>query len=150
MKYATLVVAAMASVSPLLGAQTVPTVAQLAQSDVQRYVMVLGLSSTQQETALTIFTTEETAEESIHTAEKTAQTALLTAIEADDTASIATLSATLGGLHGQDIQARAVANAAFYATLTTEQQTKFVQILEQGGGGGMSGGPGGIGGPPRR
>ena len=137
-----LLVAAMVCVSPLMQAQTAPSAAQLAQGDVQRYVMVLGLSSTEQEEALTIFTTEETVETSIHTAEQTAQASLLTAIEGNDTATIATLSATLGGLHGQDIQARAVASAAFYAILTTDQQTKFVQILENGGIDGGLGGPG--------
>lgn len=139
---------AMLAVTPLTQAQTAPTAAQLAQMDVQRYTMVLGLSSSEQETALTLFTTQETAEASIRTAEQTAQKALLTAIEANDTASIATLSATLGGLHGQDIQARATASAAFYATLTTEQQAKYLQILEQMGS--LEGGSGGPGGPFRR
>lgn len=143
MKRVFLFLAAMASVSPLSQAQSAPTAAQLAQADVQRYVMMLGLSSTQQEQALTIFTTEETAETSIHTAERTAETSLLAAIESNDTATIATLSATLGGLHGQDIQARAIASAEFYAILTTDQQTKFVQILERGGG--LEGGPVGPG-----
>ena len=137
---------ALASVTSL-HAQTAPTAAQLAQGVVQRFTMVLGLSSTQQEQALALFTTQETAELSIRTAEQTADKLLLTAVEADDTSAIATVSATLGGLHGQDIQARAVANAAFYAVLTTDQQTKFAQYLEHGG---LEDGPGGPGGPPRR
>lgn len=143
MKCASLLFTTMFSIGPLLYAQTAPTAAQLAQGDVQRYAMVLGLSSTQQEQALTIFTTEETAEASIRTAERTAEASLLTAIEGADTATIATLSATLGGLHGQDVQARATASAELYAILTTEQQAKYVQILEHGGG--MEGNPGGPG-----
>ncbi len=144
MKYTSLfVAAAIVCVGPLLQAQTAPTPAQLAQADVQRYSMVLGLSSTEQEQALTIFTTEETATASIHTAERAAQATLLTAIEANDSSTIATLSATLGGLRGQEVQAHAAADAALYAILSTEQQAKFVQILEHGGG--REEGPGGPG-----
>lgn len=149
MKKQLLVTAALASLMPLAWAQNAPTAAQLAQATVQRYTMVLALSSTQQEQALTLFTTEETAELSIRTAEQTAEKSLITAVEADDTATIATVSATLGGLHGQELQARATAYAGFYAILTTDQQTKFAQYLEHGGLDQGPGGPGAGGPPPR-
>lgn len=144
MKFALALTVALASITPLMEAQTAPTAAQLAQAQLQRYTIGLGLSSTQQEEALTIFTTEETTEISVRTAEQTANASLLTAVEANDTSAIATLSATLGGLHGQEIQATAIADAALYAILSTEQQAKFAQFLEHGG---LTEGPGG---PPRR
>lgn len=146
MKRSTLLLAAMAMASPFSRAQTAPTAAQMAQMIVQRYSMVLGLSSTQGEEAVTIFTTEETTEATIRTAEQTAEKSLLTAIEGNDSSTIATVAATLGGLRGQEIHAQATAEAAFYAILTTEQQTRFAQVLEQSGSD-LGGGPGG---PPRR
>lgn len=151
MKRATVMMTTLAGLATALHAQTPPTAAQLAQGIVQRYASVLTLSSTQQEQALTIFTAEEATETSVRTAEQTAEKFLVTAIEANDTASIATISATLGGLHGQEVQAEATANAAFYATLTSEQQAKLALFLEQGGGvgGGQRGGPNGSAGPRR-
>lgn len=152
MKRATVILTTLAGLGAVLHAQSAPTAAQQAQGIVQRYASVLTLSSTQQEQALTIFTAEETTETSVQTAEQTAEKSLVTAIEANDSASIATISATLGGLHGQDVQAQATANALFYAILTTEQQAKFAIFLEQGGDNGGRGGQGGPGGPggPRR
>jgi len=147
MKRTTLLIAATLAVAPILHAQTSPTRAQIAERLVQRYAIQLGLSSTQQEQAVTIFTTEETAEAAIHTSELTARQSLETAIKADNTATITQLSASLGELSGQSTLARSLADAQFYAILTSDQQTKFAQIMTQGPGGGF-GGPGGP--PPQR
>lgn len=144
MKHATLLIAATLAIVPVLHAQTSPTPAQIAERLVQRYAILLGLSSTQQEQAVTIFTTEETSEVAIHRSERTAQQSLETAVKADNTATITQLSASLGELSGQSILARSLANAQFYAILTSDQQTKFAQIMGQGQGGGF----GGPGGPP--
>jgi hypothetical protein len=144
MKRTTLLIAATLAVVPTLYAQTSPTLAQIAERLVQRYAILLGLSSTQQEQALTIFTTEETSEAAIHTSERTAQQSLETAVKADNVATITQLSATLGELSGQSTLARSLADAQFYATLTSDQQTNFAQIMAHGPGGGF----GGPGGPP--
>lgn len=146
MKRTTIVLTALAGIGAPLVAQSAPTAAQLSQGIVQRYASALALSTTQQEQALTIFTAEETTELTVRTAELVAEKSLVAAVEANESSSIATLSATLGGLHGQDMQAQATANAAFYALLSTEQQVKVAAFLEQGGINGQHPGPGG----PRR
>ncbi len=68
-----------------------------------------------------------------------AQTALRTAIKANDTAGISAQAATIGNLTAQQVQARATAQAAFYALLTSSQQTAYDEMNR--GGFGM-GGPG--------
>jgi Spy/CpxP family protein refolding chaperone len=83
---------------------------------------------------------------------RTAHEALKTAVEANDTATITAQAAQIGELTAQEVSARATAEAAFYAILTGDQQTKFKQL--RGGPGGFGGhgpgghGPGGPGGPP--
>ena len=142
MKYTSLTMVAMMAIGlPLVG-QTAPTAAQMAQQMVQRYAVVLGLSSTQEEQALTIYTAEATTEATVRTSEQAARAELVIAIEADNATTITSLSATLGELEGQSVLAKSTADATFYALLTTEQQAKFAQALEQG--------PGGPGGAPRR
>ena len=143
MNRSSLLLAAVLAVSPLLHAQSEPTPAQMAQTTVTRYTQSLGLTSTQQEQALTLFTTEQTTDDAIRTSQKLARQLLNTAIAANDTASITQVSTMLGELDGQTTLARSVAEGALYLILTTEQQAKFVQIL--------SAGPAGISnGPPRR
>ena len=142
MNHTPLWIAAALAVSPIVYAQTSPTPAQIAERLVQRYAILLGLSSTQQEQAITIFTTEETSEATIHTSEQTAQQSLEAAVKADNTATITQLSASLGELSGQSTLARSLADAQFYAILTSDQQTKFAQIMAHGFGG-PGGGPGG-------
>lgn len=142
MKHTSFAFAAALALAPMLHAQTAPTPAQLAERLVQRYAILLGLSSTQQEQALTIFTTDETSEGTIRTSERTAQQALETAIKADNTATITQLSTTLGELSGQSTLARSIAEAQFYVILSSDQQTKFAQLISHGPGA-PGGGPGG-------
>jgi len=140
--------AATLAFAPMVPAQTAPSPAQAAQQTVQRYVMQLGLTSTQQEEALTIYTAEQTTEAPIRTSEHLAHSMLATAIEASDTSTITQVSVMLGQLNGQITQAHSLADAQFYAILTSEQKAKFAQMLASGGGANSSfGGPGG---PPRR
>ena len=151
MRCKSLLLAATLAFAPMMLAQTAPTPAQAAQQIVQRYVMLLGLTSTQQEEALTIYTAEQTAEVPIRTSEHLAKTMLVTAIEANDTSTITQVSLLLGQLNGQVTQAHSLADAQFYAILTTEQKAKFAQMLTNSGAGGASGGGfGGPGGPPHR
>lgn len=144
-----LLMSALLTLAPLLSAQTAPISAPTAQVTVQRLTMMLGLSSTQQQEALTIFTAEQTAELPIQTSEHLAQQLLKTAIQADNTASITEISAMLGQLSGQHTLAHSLAEGQFYAVLTTEQQTKYAQMVatDPGNSGGFAGGgpP-----PPRR
>lgn len=125
---------------------TQPTIAQIVADRVARLTKLLTLTTAQQATATTLFTTEETAEVAIKTSMTAAQTALHTAILKNDTAGIATAAAQIGTLTQQDAVADATAEAGFYVILTTDQQTKYATLNDAGfdghGGGGPGGGPG--------
>ena len=58
----------------------------------------------------------------------TAQTALTTAIKANDTAGMTTQATTIGTTQGQITLIQAKADAAFYALLTSAQQTKLTDF----------------------
>src|SRR5580693_2012610 len=141
------VIALMASSSVLMHAQstpsTPPTTAQIVSNLVARLTKLLDLTSTQQASATTIFTTEQTALATVRTNMQTARKALQTAIQSDDTATIGTEAAQIGTLTGEEVLAQATASGAFYAILTTEQQSKYETLGPLGG----PGGPGGFGGP---
>jgi Spy/CpxP family protein refolding chaperone len=127
---------------------TPPTTAQMVSNQVSRLTKLLDLTSTQQASATTIFTTEQTAMTALRTSMQTAQTALQTAITSNDAATIATDAAQIGTLTGEQVLAQATASAAFYAILTADQQSKFETLGPLGGGPGGFGGPnGGPGGP---
>ena len=136
-----------------LFSQAAPTPVQTAQIEVQRLAIVLGLSSSQQEQAVVIFTTEETALVPIRADETLAHMLLTTAIVANDAATITKVSSLLGELSGQTTLTRSTAEAELNVLLTSDQQTKYAQILAQESRGGSSNigftgvGPGG---PPRR
>jgi Spy/CpxP family protein refolding chaperone len=128
-----------------------PDPATMVQMRVAMLTSLLGLTDAQQTQATTIFTNAVTAAQAVQINEHTARQSLLTAIQSNDTASIDTLSQTIGGLVGQVIGINAKANAAFYAILTADQQTKYNTLppgfgMGPGGPGGL-GGPGGPGGP---
>ena len=123
---------------------TPPTPAQIVANQVARLTKLLDLTSTQQASATTIFTTEQTALATLRTSMQTARTALQTAIKSDDTATIGTEATQIGTLTGQEVLAQATAAGAFYAILTADQQTKYDTLGPLGGG---PGGPGGFGGP---
>jgi hypothetical protein len=122
---------------------TPPTTAQIVSNIVSRLTKLLDLNSTQQSDATTIFTTEQTALATLRTSLQTAQTALQTAITGNDAGTIATQSAQIGTLTGQQVQAQATAAAAFYAVLNSDQQSKYLTLGPMLG----PGGPGGFGGP---
>jgi Spy/CpxP family protein refolding chaperone len=132
---------------------TAPTTAQIVANLVQRLTALLTLTTTQQTQATTIFTTEQTALSPLNTSMQTARTALQTAIKTNDLTGIITQATQIGNLTTQQVEAQAKAEAAFYAILTTDQQTKYNQLHSvgiggRGGLGGGFGGPGGIGARP--
>ncbi len=109
---------------------------------VARLTTLLTLTTAQQAQATTIFTNEQNAIAPIQTEVQTAHTSLATAIKSNQTATIDTLTAQLGTYNGQILDIQSKAQAAFYAILTTDQQTKY-DTLHGAGGPGGPGGPGG-------
>ena len=134
---------------------TAPTTAQIVANLVKRLTAILTLTTAQQTEATTIYTTEQTAVAALKTSMQTAHTALQTAIKANDLTGITTQATQIGSLTTQQVENQAKAQAAFYAILTTDQQTQYNQLHSVGvggrggpGGGGFGGrGPGNFGGP---
>jgi Spy/CpxP family protein refolding chaperone len=123
-----------------LAQPTPPDPAAMVQRQVEHLTQTLSLTTAQQAQASTIFTNAQTANLPIMASVRQAHTALAAAIKSNDANAIATLSAQIGTLSGQTTANTAKADAAFYATLTPDQQTKYTP----GGGGGFGGrGPGG-------
>ena len=120
-----------------------PTPAQMVTNRVARLTALLSLTTAQQAQATTIFTTEQTAVSGLFTSLQTARATLQTAIQSNDTATITAQATVIGNLTAQQIEASANAEASFYAILTSDQQTKYKQLLSTGFGrlGGL-GGPG--------
>ncbi|HUI54435.1 MAG TPA: Spy/CpxP family protein refolding chaperone [Bryobacteraceae bacterium] len=123
-----------------------PTPAQVAANMVARLTTLLDLTSAQQATATAIFAAQVTTDQAIATQMQTAQTALQTAITSNSKSGIIAAAGTIGSLTTQQVTADAEADAAFYAILTTAQQTKYATLQPPGQGAGAPGGPGG-GGP---
>jgi hypothetical protein len=133
-----------------------PDPAQMAQHRVSFLTTKLGLSSSQQEQATTIFTNEMSAGQSLRGQMKTAHQNLDAAIQKGDSAGIEQASNNIGNLTSQMIAAHSKAEAAFVQTLNPDQQNTYHQMHKSGWGGhgyherGGPGGPGGrgVGGPP--
>ena len=100
-----------------------PDVATIVSHQVAFLTKLLTLTTGQQTQATTIFTNELNAITPIQTTIGTAQTALKTAIKANDTKTIAAQAAAIGTAQGQILALQANADAAFYALLTSAQQT---------------------------
>ncbi len=124
---------------------TPPTPAQMVANQVARLSKLLDLNYAQQTSATTYFATEETTLATVRTGLHAARTAIQADIKSGNTTDIATQAATIGGLTTQEVEAQATADAAFYAILTPEQQSKYESLGPRG-----SGGPGGPGGPAPR
>jgi hypothetical protein len=86
---------------------------------------LLGLTSSQQQQATTIFTAAVAAHAAIRTNMKAARKSLTTAIKNNDSGGIGQASMAIGSLTAQLTAAGANANAAFYQILTTDQQNKL-------------------------
>jgi hypothetical protein len=127
-----------------------PDPAQMVQHRVGFLTNKLGLSSSQQEQATTIFTNEMSAGNSLRGQMKTAHQNLSAAVQKGDNAGIDQASNTIGNLTSQMIAAHSKAEAAFVQTLNPDQQKTYSEM--HNGGWGMHGshrrrGPGGPGGP---
>jgi len=131
---------AMVAQGPIGGGGTPPDPATRIANQVARLTTLLTLTTTQQQQATTIFTNAATATMPVRTNLQTAQTSLKTAVEKNDTATIDNLSAQIGTLTGQEVDIQSKAQAAFYAILTVDQQTKYNAVHGPGG----FGGPGGL------
>ena len=128
---------------PLTSA-TPPDPATLVANRVARLTSLLSLTTAQQSQATTIFTNALNAVTPLQTTINTDHTSLQAAVKSNDTATIDQLASALGMAQGQIISIQNKADAAFYAILTSDQQTKLSQTHSFGGlGFGQGRGPGG-------
>jgi Spy/CpxP family protein refolding chaperone len=121
---------------------TPPDPATRVQMRVNMLAQQLGLTDDQKAKATTIFTDAMTAEQTIQTSMQTARTALSDAVKANNSNAIDQAATTIGTLTGQMVSIQSKADAAFYAILTPDQQSKF-STTRGPGGPGMMGGFGG-------
>jgi Spy/CpxP family protein refolding chaperone len=103
---------------------------------VARLTTLLTLTAAQQTQATAIFTSEQSAIAPLQTEIRTARTSLAAAVKSNETATIDTLAAQLGSYNGQILDIQSKAQAAFYALLTTAQQTQYSSLHGMGGPGG--------------
>ena len=121
-----------------------PSAAEMAQHKVKTLTTLLNLTSAQQQQAQTIFGNAAKSQQSLFEGEKQAREALRAAVKSDDTTTIDQVAATLGQSMGESTAIRAKADAAFYQTLTAEQQSKLSDLESQHlGPFDLPGGPGG-------
>jgi Spy/CpxP family protein refolding chaperone len=125
--------------------RTPPDPAQMVQHRVDFLTKQLSLNPQQQQQATSIFTEAANGAKSFHDQMRTAHQNLQVAVEKNDTTAIEQNSNTIGNLTAQMMAAHAKADAAFYATLNPEQQSKMKE-MEAHHGRGMRGM--GHGGPP--
>jgi len=129
-----------------LTSATPPDPATIAAKQVARLTSLLTLTTAQQTQATTIFTNALNAITPLQTTIRTDHTSLQTAVKSNDSATIDQLSSAIGTAQGQILSIQNKADAAFYAILTADQQTKLSQTHFFGG---LGFGPGrGPGGPP--
>ena len=125
---------------------SIPDPATMVSHRVAWLTSMLTLTVAQQAQATTIFTAAANAAQPIHTNLATAQESMPAAVKSNATATITQLATTIGSLTGQLVAVQNHAQAAFYALLTADQQTKMNQTGFAGGrgpgmmGGGMMGG----------
>jgi len=119
-----------------------PDPATMVQNQVTRLTALLSLTTAQAAQATTIFTNAANAVTPIQTTLNTDRQSLDTAIEGNATATIDQLSSMIGGLMGQTTAIQSKAQAAFYATLTADQQSKLNALGPMGMGPMMGPGPG--------
>jgi Spy/CpxP family protein refolding chaperone len=129
-----------------------PTTAEIVANMVAHFTTLLDLTSSQQALATAIFTTQQTGLQALQTPMQAAQTALETAVTSNTGLSAA--ASQIGSLTAQQVLIQATGDAAFYAILTADQQTKLTELNKPGQGGPGpgpgpgTGGAGGPGGPP--
>jgi Spy/CpxP family protein refolding chaperone len=123
---------------------TPPDPATMVANQVARLTSLLTLTTAQQTQATTIFTNAQNAVTPLQTTINTDRTSLQAAVKNNDSATIDQLASAIGTAQGQILSIQNKADAAFYAILTTDQQTKLSQThFFNGGGFGFGRGPGG-------
>ena len=123
---------------------TPPDPQTMIQMRVSFLATLLNLTDAQKSQALTIYTNAFTAAQTLQTPLEADRQNLTTAIKSNNTASIDQLAAAIGSADGQRLAINSKADAAFYALLTADQQTKY-DALPHGGPGRGPGGSGGFG-----
>lgn len=122
-----------------------PDPAQMVQMRVDRMNDELKLTKAQQKQITGIYMDAQTANQSVMGNMRTAQEALVAAIKANDTNAMTQAANTVGSLTAQVTVNNAKAEAAVYAALTPDQQSKFQPRVGGGMGMGYGGGQGGGG-----
>lgn len=128
-----------------------PDAGKMAQHHLNFLTKQLSLTPQQQQQASTIFSEAATNAKATHDQMRAAHDSLKAAIQKNDSAGIEQAANTIGNLTTQMITAHSKAQAAFYQTLTPDQQAKMNQMESQNHGMGMHGhrfGHAGPGGPP--
>jgi len=127
-----------------------PGPGKMAQHRIDFLTKQLSLTPQQQQQATTIFGEIANNAKATHDQMRTAHDNLKAAIQKNDTAGIEQAANTIGSLNTQMILAHAKAQAAFYQTLTPEQQAKMNDLESHRGMGMRRHGfrHGGPGGPP--
>lgn len=131
---------ALASLTAFAQRRQPPDPATMVQNRVNMLTTKLGLSTSQQEQATTIFGNAMNGLQPLHEQMQAAHQALQTAVSKGDNAGIDQASSTIGNLTSQMTAAHAKANVQFMQILNSDQQAKFTQILSEGPGQGFGGG----------
>jgi Spy/CpxP family protein refolding chaperone len=142
---------ALASVCAMAQQGNPPDGAKMAQRHIDFLTKQLSLTAQQQQQATTIFSGMGNNAKATREQMRTAHESLKAAIQKNDTAGIEQAANTIGNLTTQMTVAHAKAQAAFYQTLTPEQQTKMNDLESRHGmwrGRGHGFGHGGPSGPP--
>ena len=120
-----------------------PDPATVVASRVSRLTALLTLTTAQAAQATTIFTNALNAITPLETTLSGYYTSLHTAVQSNAVTTIDQLSTSIGATTGQITAIQNKADAAFYAILTTAQQTTLNSSGGLGGPGGHGPGPGG-------
>jgi len=107
---------------------TPPDPAQMVQHHVDSLTRHLSLNAQQQQQATSIYTEAANNAKSLHDQMHTAHETLQAAIQKNDTGTIEQISNNIGNLTAQMTAAHAKADAAFFQTLSPDQQSKFIQM----------------------
>jgi Spy/CpxP family protein refolding chaperone len=95
------------------------------ENHISTMTTLLSLNAAQQAQATKIYTDAQTAAKTVSTNMQTARTSLNAAIKKNDLAAIEQLSTQIGNYQAQLTSINSKAEAAFYASLTPDQQTKL-------------------------
>lgn len=120
-----------------MGGGNPPDAATRVQFRVEMLAKRLSLTDAQKTQATTIYTDAAAAVETARANVSALQTSLADAVKANNTGTIDTVAAQMGTINGQVLAVETKAEAAFYAILTPEQQTKFDSMPHGPGGMGM-------------